>query len=141
MAIAMISRPQRAGSTVRYLLGPVDHAGNPREIVSVVASTIGREPDMAVKFLNHVAKLRPRLKSHLYHVSISGPQTDRELSPKDWAGIGRMWCAGMRSWPAFTMPISISLALGSDLMVRQPLTETTIAVANSFSVKLKLSLT
>ena len=95
MAIAMISRPQRAGSTVRYLLGPVDHAGNPREIVSVVASTIGREPDMAVKFLNHVAKLRPRLKSHLYHVSISGPQTDRELSPKDWAGIGRMWCAGM----------------------------------------------
>jgi hypothetical protein len=50
---------------------------------------------MAVKFLNQVAKLRPRLKRHLYHVSISVPQNDRELSHKDWAGIGRSWCAGM----------------------------------------------
>jgi len=41
MAIAKISRPHRAGSTARYVLRPVDHAGNPRKIVSVVASTIG----------------------------------------------------------------------------------------------------
>ena len=95
MAIAKISRPHRAGSTARYVLGPVDHAGNPREIVSVVASTIGRAPDVAVKFLNHVGKLRPRLNRHLYHVSISASRTDRELSQKDWAGIGRSWCAGM----------------------------------------------
>ena len=95
MAIAKISRPHRAGSTVRYLLAPVDHAGRPRETVSVVASTIGRAPDMAVKFLNHVGKLRPRLNRHLYHVSISASRTDRELSQKDWAGVGRSWCAGM----------------------------------------------
>jgi len=50
---------------------------------------------MAIKFLNHVAKLRPRLNRHLYHVSISASRTDRELSQKDWAGIGRSWCAGM----------------------------------------------
>ena len=95
MAIAKISRPPRAGSTVRYLVSPRDHAGRPRESVSVVASTIGRAPDTAVKFLNHVAKLRPRLNRHLYHVSISASRTDRELSQKDWAGIGRSWCAGM----------------------------------------------
>ena len=95
MAIAKISRPRRAGSTVRYLVSPRDHAGRPRESVSVVASTIGRAPDTAVKFLNHVAKLRPRLNRHLYHVSISASRTDRELSQKDWAGIGRSWCAGM----------------------------------------------
>ena len=95
MAIAKISRPHRAGSTVRYLLAPVDHAGRPRETVSVVASTIGRAPDVAVKFLNHVGKLRPRLNRHLYHVSISASRTDRELSQKDWAGVGRSWCAGM----------------------------------------------
>ena len=95
MAIAKISRPRQSGSTVRYLLAPVDHAGRPRETVSVVASTIGSAPDMAVKFLNHVGKLRPRLNRHLYHVSLSASQTDRELSKKDWAGIGRIWCAGM----------------------------------------------
>jgi hypothetical protein len=95
MAIAKISRPRRVGSTVRYLVSPRDHAGRPRETVSVVASTIGRAPDTAVKFLNQVAKLRPRLKCHLYHAAISVPQTDRELSQKDWAAIGRSWCAGM----------------------------------------------
>lgn len=95
MAIAKISRPRRVGSTVRYLTGPLDNAGRRRDIVKVVASTISREPDMAVKVLRHVAKLRPRLKRHLYHVSISVPQTNRELSQRDWAGIGRMWCAGM----------------------------------------------
>ena len=95
MAIAKISRPHRAGSTVRYLLGPRDHAGRPRETVSVVASTIGREPDVAIRFLKQVAKLRPRLKRHLYHAAISVPQTNRELSQKDWAGVGRSWCAGM----------------------------------------------
>ena len=95
MAIAKISRPRQSGSTVRYLLAPVDHAGRQRETVSVVASTISREPDIAVKFLNQVAKLRPRLKRHLYHAAISVPQTNRELSQKDWAEIGRSWCAGM----------------------------------------------
>ena len=95
MAIAKISRPHRVGSTVRYLVSPRDHAGRPREIVSVVASTIGRAPDTAVKFLNQVAKLRPRLKRHLYHAVISVPQTHRELSQNDWAAIGRSWCAGM----------------------------------------------
>jgi|TARA_R110002126_G_scaffold86592_3_gene209099 hypothetical protein len=95
MAIAKISRPHRAGSTVRYLVGSVDHAGHPRDVVSVVASTIGRKPDMAIKFLSQIAKLRPRLKRHLYHVSISVLQNDRELSQKDWAAIGRIWCAGM----------------------------------------------
>lgn len=95
MAIAKISRPRRVGSTVRYLIGPLDNAGRRRDMVKVVASTIGREPDMAVKFLNHVAKLRPRLKRHLYHVSISVPQSERELSQRDWVAIGRIWCAGM----------------------------------------------
>ncbi|WP_340245987.1 relaxase/mobilization nuclease domain-containing protein [Sulfitobacter pontiacus] len=95
MAIAKISRPHRAGSTVRYLVSPRDHAGRPRETVSVVASTIGRAPDTAVKFLNQVGKLRPRLERHLYHAAISVPQTDRELSQNDWAAIGRSWCAGM----------------------------------------------
>jgi len=95
MAIAKISRPRRVGSTVRYLTGPLDNAGRRRDMVKVVASTIGSAPDMAVKFLNHVAKLRPRLNRHLYHVSISASQTDRELSQKDWTGIGRSWCAGM----------------------------------------------
>ena len=95
MAIAKISRPRRVGSTVRYLTGPLDNAGRRRDMVKVVASTIGREPDTAVKFLNQVATLRPRLKCHLYHTAISVPQTDRELSPKDWAEIGRSWCAGM----------------------------------------------
>ncbi|MBQ0743167.1 MAG: relaxase/mobilization nuclease domain-containing protein, partial [Pseudomonas sp.] len=95
MAIAKISRPRRVGSTVRYLTGPLDNAGRRRDMVKVVASTIGREPDVAIKFLNQVAKLRPRLKCHLYHAAISVPQTDRELSPKDWAEIGRSWCAGM----------------------------------------------
>ncbi len=95
MAVAKISRPHRVGSTVRYLTGPLDNAGRRRDMVKVVASTIGSAPDMAVKFLNHVAKLRPRLNRHLYHVSISASQTDRELSQKDWTGIGRSWCAGM----------------------------------------------
>lgn len=95
MAIAKISRPHRAGSTVSYLVSPRDHAGRPRETVSVVASTIGREPDVAIRFLKQVAKLRPRLKRHLYHAAISVPRTDRELSQEDWAGIGRSWCAGM----------------------------------------------
>jgi hypothetical protein len=95
MAIAKISRPRRVGSTVRYLTGPLDNAGRRRDTLKVVASTIGIEPDMAVKFLNHVAKLRPRLNRHLYHVSISASQTDRELSQKDWTGIGRSWCVGM----------------------------------------------
>lgn len=95
MAIAKISRPRRVGSTVRYLTGPLDNAGRRRDMVKVVASTIGTSPDTAVKFLNHVAKLRPRLNRHLYHVSISASQTDRELSQKDWAGIGRSWCVGM----------------------------------------------
>ena len=95
MAIAKISRPRRVGSTVRYLMGPLDNAGRRRDMVKVVASTIGRAPDVAVKYLDHVAKLRTRLNRHLYHVSISVPQTDRELSQKDWAAIGRSWCAGM----------------------------------------------
>lgn len=95
MAIAKISRPHRVGSTVRYLTGPLDNAGRRRDMVKVVASTIGSAPDTAVKFLNQVAKLRPRLNRHLYHVSISASRTDRELSQKDWAGIGRSWCAGM----------------------------------------------
>eukprot|EP00919_Chromeraceae_sp_WS-2016_P061629 GHVR01146138.1.p1 GENE.GHVR01146138.1~~GHVR01146138.1.p1 ORF type:complete len:339 (-),score=21.74 GHVR01146138.1:269-1285(-) len=95
MAIAKISRPRRVGSTVRYLTGPLDNAGRRRDMVKVVASTIGREPDMAVKFLNHVAKLRPRLKRHLYHVSISVSQSERELSQRDWVAIGRIWCAGI----------------------------------------------
>jgi hypothetical protein len=95
MAIAKISRPHRVGSTVRYLTGPLDNAGRRRDMVKVVASTIGSAPDTAVKFLNQVAKLRPRLNRHLYHVSISASQTDRELSRKNWAGIGRSWCAGM----------------------------------------------
>lgn len=63
--------------------------------MSIVASTIGRAPDTAVKFLNQVSKLRPRLKRHLYHAAISVPQTNRELSQNDWAAIGRSWCAGM----------------------------------------------
>lgn len=95
MAIAKISRPRRVGSTVRYLTGPLDNAGRRRDMVKVVASTIGSAPDTAVKFLNQVSKLRPRLKRHLYHAAISVPQTNRELSQKDWTGIGRSWCAGM----------------------------------------------
>lgn len=95
MAIAKISRPRRVGSTVRYLVSPRDHAGRPRETVSIVASTIGRAPDTAAKFLNQVGKLRPRLERHLYHAAISVPQTNRELSQNDWAAIGRSWCAGM----------------------------------------------
>lgn len=95
MAIAKISRPRRAGPTLRYLTGLVDHAGRPRGVVSVVASTVGKTPEEATRFLGAVAALRPRLRRHLYHVSISVPQDDRALSEADWAAIGRAWCEGM----------------------------------------------
>ncbi|MEQ5828859.1 relaxase/mobilization nuclease domain-containing protein [Sulfitobacter sp. NFXS29] len=96
MGIAKISRPRRAASTVRYLLRPLDHAGRERGQVAVVGSTIGKRPDTAIKFLGEVAKLRPRLKRHLYHVSISVSLNDRELSRTEWAAIGRAWCEGMQ---------------------------------------------
>lgn len=95
MAIAKISRPRGPGPTVRYIVGPVDHAGRERGQVAVIGSTIGKRPDTAIKFLGEVAKLRPRLRRHLYHVSISVPPNDRELSRSDWAAIGRTWCEGM----------------------------------------------
>lgn len=95
MGIAKISRPRRPGPTVRYLVGAVDHAGRERGQVAVVGSTIGKTPESAVGFLNAIAQLRPRLKRHLYHVSISMPLHERELSHTDWAAIGRAWCAGM----------------------------------------------
>ena len=95
MGIAKISRPRRAASTVRYLLRPLDHAGRERGQVAVIRSTIGKRPDTAIKFLGEVAKLRPRLRRHLYHVSISVSSNDRELSRSDWAAIGRSWCEGM----------------------------------------------
>ena len=95
MGIAKISRPRRAASTVRYLLRPLDHAGRERGQVAVVGSTIGKTPEVAVSFLSALAQLRPRLRRHLYHVSISVPPNDRELSRSGWAAIGRAWCAGM----------------------------------------------
>ncbi|WP_435988267.1 relaxase/mobilization nuclease domain-containing protein [Sulfitobacter sp. SH24] len=95
MAIAKISRPRGPGPTVRYIVGPVDHAGRERGQVAVIGSTIGKRPDTAIKFLGEVAKLRPRLRRHLYHVSISVPPNDRELSRSGWAAIGRAWCEGM----------------------------------------------
>ena len=95
MGIAKISRPRRAASTVRYLLRPLDHAGRERGQVAVIGSTIGKTPEVAVSFLSALAQLRPRLRRHLYHVSISVPPNDRELSRSGWAAIGRAWCAGM----------------------------------------------
>jgi hypothetical protein len=95
MAISKISHPRNARSTVWYLLGPTDHVGRVRDRVIVVASTIGRASEVATRFLGQIAKLRPRLRRHLYHVSISVPPNERELTGRDWAGIGRAWCAGM----------------------------------------------
>jgi len=95
MGIAKISRPRRAASTVRYLLRPLDHAGRERGQVAVIGSTIGKTREVAVSFLSALAQLRPRLRRHLYHVSISVPPNDRELSRSGWAAIGRAWCAGM----------------------------------------------
>lgn len=40
-------------------------------------------------------QLRPRLQRHLHHVSISVPQTKRDLSHSEWATIGQAWCDGM----------------------------------------------
>lgn len=95
MALAKISRPRRAGPTARYLLQATDHAGRERGQVAVVGSTIGKTPKTAGNFLSAIAQLRPRLQRHLYHVSISVPQTERGLSHSEWAAIGRAWCGGM----------------------------------------------
>lgn len=95
MAIAKISRPGRARATVTYLLGAQDHLGRPRGTVSVVASTIGRTPTLAIGFLGALSRLRPRLKRHLYHVSISVPACERELARHEWAALGRAWCTEM----------------------------------------------
>ncbi|WPZ23949.1 relaxase/mobilization nuclease domain-containing protein (plasmid) [Sulfitobacter faviae] len=95
MALAKISRPRRAGPTARYLLQTTDHAGRERGQVAVVGSTIGKTPTVAGNFLTAIAQLRPRLQRHLYHVSISVPQTERDLSHSEWAAIGRAWCVGM----------------------------------------------
>lgn len=95
MALAKISRPRRAGHTARYLLQATDHAGRERGQVAVVGSTIGKTPKTAEKFLRAIGQLRPRLQRHLYHVSISVPQTERDLSHSEWAAIGRAWCDGM----------------------------------------------
>ena len=95
MALAKISCPRRAGPTVRYLLQTTDHAGRERDQVAVVGSTIGKTPTAAGNFLSAIAQLRPRLQRHLYHVSISVPQTERDLSHSEWAEIGRAWCDGM----------------------------------------------
>ena len=95
MALAKLSRPRWAGPTVRYLLQATDHAGRERDQVAVVGSTIGKTPSVAGNFLRAIAQLRPRLQRHLYHVSISVPQTERDLSHSEWAAIGRAWCDGM----------------------------------------------
>lgn len=95
MAIAKIARPRRARATVHYLLRSVDHAGRERARVAVIGSTIGKTPEMAIEFLGMVAKLRPRLKRHLYHVSIAVPPGERDLSLREWAEMGRAWCAAM----------------------------------------------
>jgi len=95
MALAKISRPRRAGPTARYLFQSTDHTGRKRDQVAVVGSTIGKTPKAAEKFLRAIEQLRPRLQRHLYHVSISVPQTERDLSHSEWAAIGRAWCTGM----------------------------------------------
>jgi hypothetical protein len=95
MAISKIFRPRSARSTLGYLLGPTDHMGRVRDRAVVVASTIGRASETTTRFLGQIAKLRPRLRRHLYHVSISVPPNERELTGRDWADIGRAWCAGM----------------------------------------------
>lgn len=95
MALAKISRPRRAGPTARYLFRSTDHAGRERDQIAVVGSTIGKTPTAAGSFLSAIAQLRPRLHRHLYHVSISVPQTERDLSHSEWAAIGRAWCDGM----------------------------------------------
>ena len=95
MAIAKISRPRRAGATIGYLLQAHDHRGRQRATVSVIASTIGRTSSAAAGYLGAISRLRPRLKRHLYHVSISVPASERELSTNEWAAIGRCWCEGM----------------------------------------------
>ncbi len=95
MAIAKISRPSNPRSCLRYVFGSHDHAGVPRLYTSIVASTIGRSTSVASGLLRAIGRLRPNLKRHLYHVSISVPPEERSLENRDWARIGETWCSGM----------------------------------------------
>lgn len=95
MAIAKISRPRRAAKCVGYILGSHDHSGKERDFVGVIASTVGRSASHAKRSLDAIGQLRPNLKRHLYHVSISVSAEERTLQDSQWARIGQAWCRGM----------------------------------------------
>lgn len=95
MAIAKISRPRNAQECVKYILSSQDHTGRQRSTVAVITSTIGRSASNATRSLKAVGQLRPSLKRHLYHVSISVPPAERPLKNSEWARIGKAWCSDM----------------------------------------------
>lgn len=95
MAIAKISRPRNAVKCINYILASNDHAGRKRDLVAVIASTIGRSALNAKRSLKAVGQLRPNLKRHLYQVSISVPPEERTLQNSEWARMGKSWCCGM----------------------------------------------
>jgi hypothetical protein len=95
VAIAKISRPRNGLKCINYILASHDHARRKRQLVAVVASSIGRTASIAARSLKAVEKLRPNLKRHLYHVSIAVPPEERSLQNSEWARIGKSWCSGM----------------------------------------------
>lgn len=95
MAIAKISRPRNVYRCVKYIFSSHDHAGRQRSTVALITSTVGRSGSTAARFLKAVGQLRPNLRRHLYHVSISVPLAERTLKNSEWSSIGSAWCSGM----------------------------------------------